>query len=146
MKFFMSSENFRWPIAIYFCLSLYVNNLFTCICLLLWNHWSEFDETWSQWSSSCGDENSYLERVWPPGGWGRGQMGSNSVKSSNEFSSETTGQILMKLGHNDHLMVGIIIYTWKWSDPPGELRGGAKWGQIVQNLLTTSPPKPLVRF
>ena len=35
----------------------------------------------------------------------------NSAKSSNDFS-ETTGQILMKLGHNDHL-VGIRIYTEK---------------------------------
>ena len=37
--------------------------------------------------------------------------GSNtsSAKSSNDFSSEITGQILMKLGHNDHLLVRIII-------------------------------------
>ena len=29
---------------------------------------------------------------------------------------------------------------------PRGLRGGAKWGKIVLNLLTTSPTKPLVRF
>ena len=39
-------------------------------------------------------------------------MGSKSAKFSNDFS-ETTGQILMKLSHNDHLVVGIRIYTWK---------------------------------
>ena len=33
-------------------------------------------------------------------------MGSNSAKSYNDFSSEITGQILMKLGHNDHLVMG----------------------------------------
>ena len=38
------------------------------------------------------------------------RAGSNSAKSSNDF--ETTGQILMKLGHNDHLVMGIRIYTW----------------------------------
>ena len=27
--------------------------------------------------------------------------------------------LLMKLGHNDHVVVGIIIYTWKWSEHPG---------------------------
>ena len=40
--------------------------------------------------------------------------------------SETTGQILMKLGHNDHLVVGIRIYTWKGSDPQGAGPNSAK--------------------
>ena len=44
----------------------------------------------------------------PTGGWGRDQMGSNSAKSSNDFFSETTGHILMKLGHNDHLDMNYI--------------------------------------
>ena len=42
-----------------------------------------------------------------------GGLRPNSAKSSNDFFSETTGQILMKLGHNDHLVVEIRIYTWK---------------------------------
>ncbi len=34
---------------------------------------------------------------------GQGQMGSNSAKSTSNFSSEATCQIMMKLGHNEHL-------------------------------------------
>ena len=45
-------------------------------------------------------------------------MGSNNAKSSNDFSFETNGQTLMKLGHNDHLKVGIRIYTYKGSCSP----------------------------
>ena len=40
------------------------------------------------------------------GAEGQGQMGPNTAKSSNDFSSETTSQILMKLGHNYHIVVG----------------------------------------
>ena len=62
-----------------------------------------------------------------------GQMESNSVLTSNNFS---TGQILMKLGHNDDLVVGIRIYTWNGLTslplPPGGW-GRAKWGKIVLN-------------
>ena len=39
-------------------------------------------------------------------------MVSNSAKPSNDFS-ETTGQVWMKVFYNDHLVVGIRIYTWK---------------------------------
>ena len=46
----------------------------------------------------------------PQGAEGWGKIGSKCAKSSNDFS-ETTGQILMKLGHNDHVLVGIRIYT-----------------------------------
>ena len=49
----------------------------------------------------------------PPGAEGRGQMVLNSAKSSNDFSSETTGQVGMTVGYNDHLVVEIRIYTWK---------------------------------
>ena len=45
-----------------------------------------------------------------------------------DFSSETTGQMLMTL-HNDHLVVAITIYMKK--DPE-------EGGQIVQNLPMTS--------
>ena len=39
------------------------------------------------------------------GAEGRGHMGSNNAKSSYDFS-ETTRQLLIKLGHNDHIVVG----------------------------------------
>ena len=57
-----------------------------------------------------------------------------------DFSSETTDQILMKLGHNDNLVLGIRIhvYTFKGSDLPG--------GPERLNLLAASPLKPLIRF
>ena len=45
----------------------------------------------------------------PQGGW---EARSNSAKSSNDFSSETIGQILMKLGHNDHLYSGGDQYLY----------------------------------
>ena len=61
----------------------------------------------------------------PTGGWGAGPNVCQIVLNLNGFSSETTGHILMKLGHNDHLVVRIRIYTWKWSDPPGGLRAGS---------------------
>ena len=48
--------------------------------------------------------------VWPPGGWGAGP---NSAKYSNDFSSETTDKVWMKVGYNDHLVMGIRIYTSK---------------------------------
>ena len=41
--------------------------------------------------------------VWPPGCWGAVP---NSAKSSNDFSSEITGQDWMKVGYNDHLVMG----------------------------------------
>ena len=56
-----------------------------------------------------------------------------SVTSSSDFSSETAGQISMKRGHNDHLAVGIIIYTLKGSP-------------LMLNLRSTSPLKPLIIF
>ena len=40
-------------------------------------------------------------------------MVSNIAKSSNDFSSETTVQVWMKVDYNDHLVVVITIYTWK---------------------------------
>ena len=40
-------------------------------------------------------------------------MGSNSAKSSNDFSSETTGQVWINVGYNDHLVMENRIYTWK---------------------------------
>ena len=51
------------------------------------------------------DHNLYLEKVWLHGVEGRAEWGSNSAKSSNDFSSETTGHILMKLVHNDHMYI-----------------------------------------
>ena len=39
------------------------------------------------------------------------QDAEGGVKYPYDFYSETTGQILMKLGHYDHLVVGIRIYT-----------------------------------
>ena len=39
-----------------------------------------------------------------------------------DFSSVTIGQILMNLGHNDHLVMG--IYAWKGSWPLRGLRAG----------------------
>ena len=54
-------------------------------------------------------------------------------------------RFLMKLGYNDHLVVGSEFILEKGLTP-WRLRGGAKWGHIVLNLLTTSPLKPLVRF
>ena len=150
---------------------------------LLWNHWSKFEGNWSQWSPSGWDPTSQGAEVqakwgqivlnllttsplkplvrffmqiaynnhlvvgiriyswkWSDitGSWG---VGPNSAKSSKDLLW-TTGQILMRL---DHLLVGIIIYSWKGFDPTGGLRGGAKWGWIVQIFLTTSL-KPLVRF
>ena len=47
----------------------------------------------------------------PQGADERGQMVSNSAKSYIDFSSEN--QIWMKVGYNDHFVVGIRIYTWK---------------------------------
>ena len=111
-----------WKLQVTYCnllLSVFVrrppciNNLY--IWLLLWNHCSDFDETWSQCHLVVGIRICTWKGSDPPGGWGAGP---NSAKSF-DFSSETTGQILMKLGNNDHLVVGIKIYTWKWSDPPG---------------------------
>ena len=55
-------------------------------------------------------------------------MGSNSAKSSNDFSSEITGQMLLKFGHNDHLVMGIRIFYLKRVGPP---RGAVKLSQIV---------------
>ena len=60
-------------------------------------------------------------------------MKSNSVLTSNDFS-ETTGQILMKFGHNDHLVVRIKFLLENGPTPR------------VLNLLMTSPLKPLVKF
>ena len=65
-------------------------------------------------------------------------MGSNSEKSSNDLYSETTGQIFMRLGHNDHLLNKNLNLI-------RGLRGGVKWNQIVLNRLTTSL-KPPVKF
>ena len=49
-------------------------------------------------------------------------MGSTTAKSSNNFfSSETTGQILTKLGYYDHTVVGIRIQR-AWSP-------GSSWGE-----------------
>ena len=36
---------------------------------------------------------------------GRAKLGSNSANSLDDFSSETTVQVLMKLCHNVHLVV-----------------------------------------
>ena len=56
-------------------------------------------------------EFKLVKGLTPKGSEGQGQMESNSAKSSKDFSSETTGQILMKLGHSDHLVMVIRIYT-----------------------------------
>ena len=37
---------------------------------------------------------------------------SNSVIYSNDFSRETTGQMLMKLAHNDKSVMGIQSFTY----------------------------------
>ena len=52
-----------------------------------------------------------------------------------EFSSESTGQIFMKLGHNDHLGVRIRYSTLKRILPPRGLSGGTKWDQISSALV-----------
>ena len=52
----------RWPIAIYFCPSSWVNNWY--IWLLFWNHWSDIGN-----NDHLVDQNLYLRRVWPPRGW-----------------------------------------------------------------------------
>ena len=36
----------------------------------------------------------------------------NSAKYSNDFSSDINGQVWMKVGYSDHLVVEIIIFTW----------------------------------
>ena len=54
----------------------------------------------------------------PQGAEGLCQMRSNNAKCPNDFS-ETTFQILKKLGLNGHFVVGIIIYTSEVSDPKG---------------------------
>ena len=38
-----------------------------------------------------------------------GHIWLNNAKSTNDFSPETTGKILMKHVHNDHLHVGVVI-------------------------------------
>ena len=51
----------------------------------------------------------------PKGGEGRFQIGSNSAKYSNDFFSETTGQILMKHGRNDHLVaLNLVNENREW--------------------------------
>ena len=49
----------------------------------------------------------------PQGAERRAKLGEMVLKSSGDFSFETTGHTLIKFGHNDHLVVGIRMYTWK---------------------------------
>ena len=53
-----------------------------------------------------GSESIIKKGLIPQRAEGQGQMGSNSAKSSKDFFSENTGQILMKLCHNDHPVLG----------------------------------------
>ena len=72
-------------------------------------------------------------------------MGSNSVKASNDFSSKTTGQILMTLGHNDHLVLEIYLYlkqvlphpTTQGAERQSQMRG-LGLGQIESNNVLIS--------
>ena len=62
-----------------------------------------------------------------------------------DFSSETTGQILIKLGHNDHLVVGIIIYTCKGFDPE-EAEGRDQMGSNSAKSSNDFSSEPLLKF
>ena len=57
-------------------------------------------------------------------------MKSNSVSTSNDFSSETTGQILIEVGHSGVDQNLYLKMVWL----PIGLRDGSKWSQIVFNF------------
>ena len=78
-------------------------------------------------------QNLYLNRICPQGTGERGQMGSNSTKSSYDISSETTGQFWSPTDWDRN----VYLERYYTLLSPREVKNGDKLGKIVLNLKNT---------